>query len=216
VETIGISGCRFARAWFARPTLDVARDLLGCLLISAVGPGRTVGRIVETEAYLGPGDSASHAARLRTERVAAMSRTPGIAYVYRSYGIHTMLNVVAKPDDETGAVLIRAIEPLAGIELMAERRGVPAPLLLASGPGRLCQALGVTLDDHGTDLVTSERVWLEVGEPPAAIATSGRIGISRATEHPWRFFVADNPYVSGPRQATPGPAALPDHGYGAL
>lgn len=197
---------RLERSGLARPTLEVAPDLLGCLLITELAEGRTVGRIVETEAYLGPGDPASHAARLRTERVAAMSRLPGIAYVYRSYGIHTMMNVVAKPEDLTGAVLIRAIEPVAGIELMQQRRGLSSLRLLGSGPGRLCQALGIILDDHGTDLITSTRIWLEAGPPPAAIATSGRIGISRATENQWRFFDATSPFVSPSRL----PAQVPD------
>jgi DNA-3-methyladenine glycosylase len=193
---------RFDRAWFARPTVEVARDLLGARLITAVGEERTEGRIVEVEAYLGADDPASHAARLRTERVASMSREPGIAYVYRSYGIHAMLNVVAKPENETGAILIRAIEPLAGIELMRERRGLTDVRLLASGPGRLCQAMGITLDDHGTDLVTSDHIWLEADPPPAVIESSGRIGISRGTEHQWRFAEAGSPFVSGPRSTT--------------
>lgn len=203
---------RIDRDWFARPTVDVARELLGCVLISEVGPGRTGGRIVETEAYLGPDDPASHAARLRTERVASMSQLPGLAYVYRSYGIHTMLNVVAKPEGSTGAVLIRAIAPVTGLDLMRDRRSISDPLLLASGPGRLCQALGVELDDHGTDLVTSDRIWLEAGDPPAVIASSSRIGISRGTEHEWRFFEAGSPYVSGRRLPSADPVARSDRG----
>lgn len=195
---------RFDRAWFTRPTVEVARELLGSRLISIVDGERTVGRIVEVEAYLGADDPASHAARLRTERVASMSRQPGIAYVYRSYGIHAMLNVVAKPDQETGAILIRAIEPLAGVDLMRARRGLTDERLLGSGPGRLCQAMGITLDDHGLDLITSDRLWLEPGPPPAAIAASGRIGISRGTEHQWRFFEAGSAYVSGRAKAPRG------------
>ena len=195
---------RFDRAWFTRPTVEVARELLGSRLISIVDGERTVGRIVEVEAYLGVDDPASHAARLRTERVASMSRQPGIAYVYRSYGIHAMLNVVAKPDQETGAILIRAIEPLAGVDLMRARRGLTDERLLGSGPGRLCQAMGITLDDHGLDLITSDRLWLEPGPPPAAIAASGRIGISRGTEHQWRFFEAGSAYVSGRAKAPRG------------
>lgn len=195
---------RFDRAWFTRPTVEVARELLGSRLISIVDGERTVGRIVEVEAYLGADDPASHAARLRTERVASMSRQPGIAYVYRSYGIHAMLNVVAKPDQETGAILIRAIEPLAGVDLMRARRGLTDERLLGSGPGRLCQAMGITLDDHGVDLITSDRLWLEPGPLPAAIAASGRIGISRGTEHQWRFFEAGSAYVSGRVRAPRG------------
>lgn len=195
---------RFDRAWFTRPTVEVAREMLGSRLISIVDGERTVGRIVEVEAYLGADDPASHAARLRTERVASMSRQPGIAYVYRSYGIHAMLNVVAKPDQETGAILIRAIEPLAGVDLMRARRGLTDERLLGSGPGRLCQAMGITLDDHGVDLITSDRLWLEAGPPPAAIAASGRIGISRGTEHQWRFFEAGSAYVSGRAKAPRG------------
>ena len=195
---------RFDRAWFTRPTVEVAREMLGSRLISIVDGERTVGRIVEVEAYLGADDPASHAARLRTERVASMSRQPGIAYVYRSYGIHAMLNVVAKPDQETGAILIRAIEPLAGVDLMRARRGLTDERLLGSGPGRLCQAMGITLDDHGVDLITSDRLWLEPGPPPVAIAASGRIGISRGTEHQWRFFEAGSAYVSGRAKAPRG------------
>lgn len=194
-------GRRFERGWFARATTEVARDLLGCCLISEAAGGRTAGRIVETEAYCGPADPAAHSSWMRTERVQSMARVPGRAYVHRAYGIHIMLNVVAKPEGQVGAVLIRAIEPMIGLELMAKRRGLERVRLLGSGPGRLCQAFGLTLDDHGTDLVSGGRVWLEPGEPPAAIAASGRIGITRGTEHQWRFFEPGSPFVSGRRAA---------------
>ena len=128
---------------------------------------------------------------------------PGIAYVYRSYGIHAMLNVVAEPEGETGAVLIRALEPVEGIELMRHRRGVEDERLLCSGPGKLCQALGIRLDLHGTDLVTSERLWIAPGEPVREVSTSGRIGISRGHEHPWRYWVAGNAHVSAHRRGVP-------------
>ena len=128
---------------------------------------------------------------------------PGIAYVYRSYGIHAMLNVVAKPVGSTGAVLIRALEPLDGIEIMRSRRGVLDERLLCSGPGKLCQALGIGLDMHGTDLVRSEALWISPGEPVREVSTSGRIGISRAIDHPWRYWVTGNPYVSAHRRALP-------------
>lgn len=194
---------RLDRAFFVQPTLVVARALLGCVLVSDLPEGRTSGRIVETEGYLGPTDLASHAARLRTGRVSAMWGPPGIAYVYRSYGLHAMLNVVAEPDGTTGAVLLRALEPLAGVELMRRRRGVEPARLLCSGPGRLCQALGVTLDDHGLDLTTSDRIWIASGASPASVSAGGRIGVSGGAEHPWRFFETGSPYVSAHRRGEP-------------
>ena len=178
----------------------MARALLGCILHSRLGGAATSGRIVETEAYLGPDDLASHTATRKTGNVTAMSGPPGIAYVYRSYGIHAMLNVVAKQDGQTGAVLIRALEPLTGQELMRHRRGVDPERLLCAGPGRLCQALGITLAYHGTDLLTSNRLWLTTGHPPPSISVSGRIGITRGTEHPWRFFETGSRFVSAHRR----------------
>lgn len=189
--------------FFARETREVARDLLGQIVVTRSPEGLTAGRIVETEAYLGPDDPASHAARLRSGRVESMWGEPGIAYVYRSYGIHTMLNVVTRPAGETGAVLVRALEPLLGIDLMRRRRGVEDARRLCSGPGRLCQALGITLDLHGTDLVTSDRLWIARGEPVREISTSGRIGISRGQEHGWRYWETGNPHVSAHRRGNP-------------
>jgi len=189
------------RACFERATVEVARDLLGQVLVSVTPEGRTAGRIVETEAYLGADDPASHAARLRTGRVEAMWGEPGIAYIYRSYGIHSMLNVVTEPLGETGAVLIRALEPVIGIDLMRARRGLDDERLLCSGPGKLCQALGIALEMHGTDLVTSDRLWISPGASPRDVSTSGRIGISRGQAHPWRFWVTGNVHVSAHRRA---------------
>ena len=194
---------RLPRDWFARSTLAVARELIGCWLVSKLPEGLAAGRIIETEGYLGPADPASHSAMYRTERVAIMAREPGFAYVYRSYGIHAMLNVVAKPPGETGGVLIRAALPLVGLELMARRRGLATSRLLAAGPGRLAEAFGITLADHGTDLVTSDRLWLAAGEPLTPIAAGPRIGITRAVDRPWRFFLAGSPFVSGPRRLHP-------------
>jgi DNA-3-methyladenine glycosylase len=171
------------------------------VLVSEAPDGRTAGRIVETEAYLGADDPASHAARLRTGRVEAMWGQPGIAYVYRSYGIHAMLNVVTEPPGVTGAVLIRALEPVIGTDLMRLRRGLDDERLLCSGPGKLCQALAIGLDLHGTDLVSSDRLWISPGESPRAVSTSGRIGISRGQAHPWRFWTTGNPHVSAHRRA---------------
>ena len=194
---------RLDRAFFTRPTLEVARALLGCVLASELPEGRTSGRIVEAEAYLGADDLASHAAKRATGRVTAMWGPPGIAYVYRSYGMHAMLNVVTEPEGSTGAVLIRAVEPVEGIDLMRRRRGVEPVRLLCAGPGRLCQALGITLDDHGTDLVTSDRLWLAPGSRPVAVSAGGRIDISRGTEQPWRFFETGSRYVSAHRRGDP-------------
>ena len=189
------------RAFYERLTVEVARNLLGQVLVSITPEGSTAGRIVETEAYLGADDPASHAARLRTGRVEAMWGEPGIAYVYRSYGIHAMLNVVTEPLGKTGAVLIRALEPVIGVDLMRARRGLDDERLLCSGPGKLCQALGIALEMHGTDLVTSDRLWISPSETPHDVSASGRIGISRGQEHPWRFWVTGNPHVSAHRRA---------------
>lgn len=191
------------REFYARETRLVARALLGQIVVSVTPEGLASGTIVETEAYLGPDDLASHAARLRKGRVEAMWGESGIAYVYRSYGIHAMFNVVAEPPGETGAVLIRALEPLAGIDLMRRRRGVEAEQHLCSGPGKLCQALGISLDRQGTDLVTSDRLWIAPGPAISGISTSGRIGISRATEHPWRYWVTGNTHVSAHKRGVP-------------
>lgn len=127
----------------------------------------------------------------------------GIAYVYRSYGIHTMLNVVAQRSGETGAVLIRALEPLEGIPLMEQRRGVVDERHLCSGPGKLCQAMGITLDLQGTDLVTSGQLWLAAGERISEVTVSGRIGISRAVDDPWRYWATGNVHVSAHRRGVP-------------
>jgi DNA-3-methyladenine glycosylase len=191
---------RLGHAFFARPTLVVARDLLGAELHSRLPEGETTGRIVETEAYLGADDLASHAARLKQGRVRSMYGMPGIAYVYRSYGMHAMLNVVTEGNGTAGAVLIRALEPLSGLQLMAARRGTANERLLCSGPGRLCQAMGVRLDRHGTDLTESDELFIVAGERPPSISASGRIGISRAREAPWRLFVTDSPFVSAHRR----------------
>jgi DNA-3-methyladenine glycosylase len=197
---------RLQREFYARPTQQVARDLLGQIVVSMTPDGRTTGRIVETEAYLGADDPASHAARLKNGRVNAMWGMPGIVYVYRSYGIHAMLNVVAEPAGAAGAVLIRALAPMDGFELMRMRRGTDNVRRLCSGPGKLCQALGIGLELHGIDLVISDRLWIEAGQPARVISTSSRIGISRGQEHPWRYWITGNPHVSAHQRAS----ALPE------
>jgi DNA-3-methyladenine glycosylase len=191
-------------AFFERETVDVAKALVGCRLISRLGGELTSGRIIEVEAYRGADDLASHAARLRTGRVLVMREQVGIAYVYRSYGIHAMLNVVAHASGETGAILIRALQPLEGADVMRHRRGGLPDRSLCSGPGKLCIALGITLDDHGIDLTQSELLRISPGDSGdrVPLLAGTRIGISRATELPWRFFEAGNPFVSAHRRGT--------------
>ncbi len=184
-----------SRLFFARPVLAVARGLLGHLLVHDSPEGRTVGRIVEVEAYRGADDPASHAYRV-TPRSVIMVGPPGIAYVYFTYGNHYCLNVVTGREGVASAVLLRALEPLEGLRLMARRRGVTAPLLLAAGPGRLTQAMGVSRRQNGWDL-TQAPLYIVDGRPGRRrIATGPRIGIRRATDRPWRFYLAESPFVS--------------------
>lgn len=186
------------RSFYARPARDVARSLIGTLVVSTVEGKRTAGRIVETEAYVGPDDPASHAAERigRTARNSPMFGPPGTAYVYLSYGIHWCLNAVTNQEDHPGAVLIRALEPVADLAAMRRRRGTP-DRDLARGPGRLCQALGVTGVFNSHPLDQPPLLFLEAPSvPPDAIAAGPRIGISRATDWPLRFTLRDSPYLS--------------------
>jgi DNA-3-methyladenine glycosylase len=188
-------------AFFDRPAESVARDLLGGVLISTIGGEETVGRIVEAEAYIGPHDPASHAAERigRTARNASMFGPPGIAYVYRIYGLHWCLNVVTGPEGYPAAVLIRALEPLAGIETMRRRRRLRSDRELTSGPARLAEALGITgaLDGHP---LQEPPLVLAAGEPvpDEAVAVGPRIGVTRAADWPLRFHVRGNAWVSRP------------------
>lgn len=187
---------RLSRAFFARPTLTVARELVGCYLVHETPRARLVGRLVEVEAYLGPRDPASHAYR-RTARSEVMWGPPGTAYVYFSYGNHACLNVVTAPEGTAGAVLLRAIEPVEGLDAMARRRGTRVVRLIGSGPGRLTEAMGVTLAHNRADLVRGP-LYLARGPRPRRIAATPRIGISVAREVPWRFVDPDSPCVSRP------------------
>jgi DNA-3-methyladenine glycosylase len=186
---------RLDAEFFARSVHRVARDLVGCGLYFE-GRG---GVIVETESYERD-DPACHAHVGLTARTEVLFGPPGRAYVYLSYGIHSLLNAVAEPEGQAAAVLIRAIEPLEGLEEMRARRGVRRDLDLCSGPGKLTEALGIGLERNGSDLgaepfvlLPRERVWS--GE----IVAGPRVGISKAVERPWRFSLAGSPYVSRPR-----------------
>jgi DNA-3-methyladenine glycosylase len=185
------------RAFYLRPARAVARDLLGCILVSRHGGALAAGRIVETEAYLGPEDGASHAA-FRPGSHRLFYGPGGIAYVFLNYGTHHCLNAIAGPPGTPGCVLIRALEPVTGQAVMARRRGVTAAARrLASGPGNLTRALAVTLRDNGADLTRGPLV-IEPASGPGRprIARGPRIGITRSTDRPLRFWIADSPFVS--------------------
>jgi DNA-3-methyladenine glycosylase len=186
--------------WYARPTEVIARALLGTYLVTRSADGLTSGRIVETEAYLGDRDAASHANLYRRGR-SALIRRYGHVYMYRSYGIHTIFNVVTEDEGIAGAVLIRAIEPVNGGELMLARRGIERLEKCGQGPGNLCIALGLRLDDDGRDLTSDDRVWLERGLPPTVIAVSTRIGITKNPDALLRFFDPASSSVSNHRRA---------------
>jgi len=195
------------RSFFARPTLDVARDLIGKVLVHDASSGRTAGIIVEVEAYIGESDPACHAAPGPTARNAPLYGPPGVAYVYLNYGIHYLVNVVTEPAGSPAAVLIRALEPVEGEGLMRRRRGRAAgrradafeSMALCRGPGNLTRALGITLRHNRLDLT---RGALRIEDPGAGtrpIAWSRRIGITVGVEPEWRCYATDSEAVSGRR-----------------
>jgi len=185
------------RDFFLQPTTEVAKQLLGLELISQTPEGLTSGRIVETEAYLGSDDPAAHSFRGPTSRTQTMFGEPGHAYVYFIYGMYTCINVVCGPVGTGHAVLIRALEPLEGVEVMRHRRGREKLIDLCSGPGKLTIALGISLDDDGRDLLTDKKLQLRSAEElNFKIATSARIGITKATDLPYRFYIKESEFVS--------------------
>lgn len=181
----------------------VAPELVGTVLVAAGPAGETAGRIVEVEAYLGPGDAASHAARGPTRRSAIMFGPPGIAYVYFIYGMHHCLNVVTEPAGRAGAVLIRALEPLAGLDLMARRRAgargrLPPVERLCAGPGVVCRSLGIDLSWNGAPLRGPRLRLLAGSGPPPRLAATTRIGVRAAAASRYRFVDRDSPSLSVP------------------
>lgn len=193
----GPSGRALPRHFYLRPAPDVARDLLGCLLVSRLGGALSAGRIVETEAYLGPEDAASHAA-FRPSSHPLFYGPGGRAYVFRAYGRHFCLNAITGPRGTPGCVLIRALEPTRGLPRMAARRGVPVDAVsLTNGPAKLTQALGITLREAGADLRRGSLALRAPSAPrPFAVGIGPRVGISRAADLRLRFWIRDNPYVS--------------------
>ena len=199
------------RSFYDRPTLEVARDLIGKVLVHNRRGARTAGIIVEVEAYIGESDPACHAAPGRTSRNVPLYGPPGHAYVYLNYGIHALVNAVTEAEGAPAAVLIRALEPVEGIELMRRRRArgakgrapraasTLASHLLCSGPGNLTVAMGITLADNYADLC-GDVLYLEDSAPRRAghtLAWGPRIGINVGTDRPWRVYLEGHPSVSG-------------------
>ncbi|HZA27193.1 MAG TPA: DNA-3-methyladenine glycosylase [Actinomycetota bacterium] len=181
-----------SRNFYARPALELARELIGRLLVRELNGRLLIGRVVEAEAY-GPDDPASHSYRGPTPRNASMFGSPGHAYVYVSHGIHQCLNAVAEPPS---AVLVRALEPIEGLEEMRRRRRTERERLLCAGPGRLCEALGIGPNLDGHDLTLGEGLWIARGHRARDVVVTPRIGLSVAMDRPWRFVRAGSPFAS--------------------
>ena len=199
---------RLTRAFCARDTLTVARELLGQRLVRRWAGQELVGRIVEVEAYV-EDDAACHASRGRTARNAVMFGPPGHAYVYFIYGMHHCFNVVTEPEGSAAAVLVRAVEPLAGVEVMRQNRTGRQGVELTNGPAKLCYALGIDGALNGADLVAGQVLWLERGAAveDGCVARGPRVGVrgdERALRVPWRLWVEGHPYVSRARAAGSG------------
>ena len=192
---------KLPRSFYEQPTVDVARQLLGKHLVRKHPDGIAVGRIVETEAYIGPEDKACHAWRGRTARTEVMFGPAGHAYVYFIYGFHYMLNIVTERTGFPAAVLIRAVEPVTGIALMKKRRGLKEPHNLANGPGKLCQAFAIDRALNGYDLCGDVLFLRDEGEPVRSIKRTPRIGVDYAGEWKdkmFRFLMVGNAFVSKP------------------
>ncbi|MBA4313203.1 MAG: DNA-3-methyladenine glycosylase [Chlorobiaceae bacterium] len=200
---------KLPRSFYLRPTLTVAKELLGKYLIRKIGDRTLVGKIVEVEAYLGKNDPASHAYRGITKRNEVMFKKGGHLYVYFTYGMHFCANIVTGDEGKGSAVLLRAIEPIEGMEAIMKNRGIEwidgvmdrwsygKLLNLTNGPAKLCEAFNIKREQNGTDL-RQDDIFIARGELIARnqIGSSTRIGITSATEKKWRFYIKENPYVS--------------------
>jgi DNA-3-methyladenine glycosylase len=191
---------KLERSFYSRPALEVAHDLLGKVLVRRLGVRKLSGKIVETEAYVGPHDLACHASKGRTPRTDVMFGPPGHAYVYMIYGFHFCLNVVTEAEGYPAAVLIRAIEPLTHIDVMRRlRRNPESDRNIASGPGKLCKALSIDKSLNREDL-GGKILWIEDNSlDPGPVRSSPRVGVDYAGEYkdkPWRFYIDGNPHVS--------------------
>ncbi|ABL66110.1 DNA-3-methyladenine glycosylase [Chlorobium phaeobacteroides] len=187
--------------FFERPTLELAEKLLGKIFVRRISDTiRLKGRIVETEAYCGEFDEASHAWRGKTTRNSMMFNSPGMLYVYLAYGSHYMLNIVSEPENIPGAVLIRAMEPIDGLMFMKEQRGTALATSLLSGPGKLTQAFAIRGDCNGKDLFNNE-FFLENAQdiPQNAMGSGSRVGITKSRQLQWRKYILNNPHVSKAR-----------------
>ena len=192
---------RLGRDFYERWAVDVARDLLGKLLVRRIDGRILVGRIVEVEAYRGSDDPASHAYRGKTERNKIMFDRGGLAYIYLAYGIHRLLNVTAEPLGKPAAVLIRALEPIDGIEVMMRFRGTSDLSALTSGPGKLTEALKIGLELNGLDLTTSDELFIaDDGFRGFEVGSSPRIGVKDRRK--WRFYIKGNRFVSRPEKSS--------------
>jgi DNA-3-methyladenine glycosylase len=198
-QTLSGFGIKLLRSFYEQPTVDVAKQLLGKYLVRQHPEGATVGRIVETEAYVGPQDLACHASKGRTARTEVMFGPAGHAYVYFIYGFYNMLNLVTERKNHPAAVLIRAVEPMTGIELMRARRQLDNLRDLASGPGKLCQAFAIDRSLNGADLCDDVLYVEERGELQPKIRATPRVGVDYAgkwKDKRYRFLVRDSDFVS--------------------
>lgn len=191
---------KLGREFYTRPCLTVAKELIGKQLVHNTAEGTTKGIIVETEAYIGPDDAAAHSYKgRRTQRTEVMYGNGGYAYIYTIYGLHCCMNVVAHRIGYPEAVLIRALQPTAGLDIMRKRRGTDKDIELCRGPGKLCSAMGITMDDYGEDLCADNLYIEALDDMPIEVMATKRININYsgdAADYPWRFVYKGSRYIS--------------------